>query len=204
MFMVQIIVFLLLTTSLGAMFFYTDVYQEVESGVVSVLCLSCIKLQPRTTYEYTFITATGQNHPDFVIKNLSFGPVLLHYSKDACPACDEMLPSFQKYFDIDFKKDEKIFQRFEIHNTTITYIYIYISNMSISETLRDSYKTYDKDNIGGLPMFTFITKEYHHGGEIKPFYTSIYATFEETESERLKFIDNMLKENIEIYNRNNP
>lgn len=201
--MVQLTVFIVLTASLGGMFAYTDIYEDVESGVVSVLCLSCIKLEPKTSHDYTFETANGKNHPDFVIRNLSYGPVLLHFSKDACDACDEMLPTFQDYFVLNFQKEEKVFERFNLHNSTVTYIYLYIANDSIPIDMRNSWEIYDKENIGGLPMYVFITREYHHSGEIKPFYTTVYGTFKKTDHQRLNYLDNMIKENTEIYNRNN-
>lgn len=204
MFYAQIIVFLLITVSLGGMLVTTDVYDDVESGVVSVLCLSCIKLEPKTSHDYTFTTANNEKHPDFVLENLSYGPVLLHFSQDACEGCDEMLPVFQKYFDISFEKEEQVFQRFNLHNSTITYIYIYIDNDSVSKRMRNSWKIYDKDQIGGMPLFVFITKEYHHSGDIKPFYTTLYGSFKQNEKDRLQYLDKLIVETMRIYDRNKP
>lgn len=202
MFLAQITVFVLISASLGGIFVYTDVYDDTESGVVSVLCLSCIKLEPKTSHDYTFSTAKGK-HPDFVLENLSYGPVLLHYSKSACDACDEMLPTFQNYFNLSFDKEDEVFKRFNFYNTNFTYIYIYIDREDISKKLSESWQIYDKDDITGIPMFVFITREYHHSGEIKPFYTTVYGAFKKTDEERLDYLNILIKETIEIYNRNN-
>lgn len=203
-FMVQITVFTLIAASLGGMFVYTDIYEEVESGVVSVLCLSCIKLRPKTSLDYTFNTANGDNHPSFVVENLSYGPVVLHYSGASCSGCEEMFPTFQDYFDLNIGKEEKFYQRFKIHNQTVTYIYIYLDNHSIPKKQLNSKDIYDKEKLEAIPMFTFITKEYHHSGEIKPYYATIYGEFKENKNERLRFLDNIIKENIKTYKRNTP
>ena len=47
-FSIQIVTLLIFSGGLGGMLFFTDVYDEVYSGIVSVLCLSCLKLEPKT------------------------------------------------------------------------------------------------------------------------------------------------------------
>ena len=96
-FAIQIIALLLISSALGSMFFFTDIYDDVHSDIVSVLCLSCLKLKPKTKVDFTekdfiFETANGKPPPYFVIDNLTRGPVFLHYSEDACYGCDIMYP----------------------------------------------------------------------------------------------------------------
>ena len=101
---VQITTIILFSGVLGGIFYFTDIYDEVKSGIVRVLCLSCIKLQPVTSREFTFETANGNPHPDFVVNTLkNKGPILIQYGEPACAACDRMIDNvMKKYFKIEF------------------------------------------------------------------------------------------------------
>ena len=57
MLVLQISVLMIVSGSLGGMLVFTDVYEEVHSGIVSVLCLSCLKLEPKSKTDFTFETA---------------------------------------------------------------------------------------------------------------------------------------------------
>ncbi|MEF8879820.1 MAG: hypothetical protein V5A64_05460 [Candidatus Thermoplasmatota archaeon] len=199
---VQITILVILAGGLTGLMFNTNIYEDVQSSIVEVLCLSCIKLQKKTTVDYTFDTANGKPHPDFILENLSKGPIFLHYSKDACPACDEILPTIQNFFNATFQKEQQFYKQIKIKNTTVNYIYIYIDNSSIPENMRNSWRYYDKEHVNGFPMFIVITEEYHHSGDIRPYYATIYGAFKDSEQERNDFLMALLKENIGMYNRN--
>ena len=166
----QLTSIILVSGLLAGMFVFTPVYEEVHSRIVSVLCLSCIKLDPKTGANFTFQTANGKPHPSFVVKNLTKGPVFLHYTEDVCHACDIMLPIIQHYFNVTFTKEEYFSKTVQINNTNITFIYINIDH--VSKELRDTLDIYDKDNISGLPMFSLITLNYDRG-IVKPFFRVI-------------------------------
>ena len=169
MFALQIGALLIVTSGLGGMLFFTDVYEDVHSGIVSILCLSCLKLEPETTKEYTFDPAFGDSHPNFVLDNLSKGPVFLHYGADACLGCEIMDPLIKQLFSIDFEQDEMVYKIVNFEKSDVVYLYNNIDHTS--EEMGNSLLVYDKDNIRGLPMFSVVTLGYDHG-IVKPYYHS--------------------------------
>ena len=171
--LLQICVFILISGSLGLMIIETDVYDRVQSGIVEVLCLSCLKLEPTTEVDFIFETANGEPHPDFVINNLTKGVVFLHYSEDACMGCDIMYPIIKDLFNIEFGKEDMVYNITFFENNLIPYYYINIDHTN--QLYRDSFFIYDKDNVKGLPMFTIVTLGYDKG-IIKPYYTTLYGT----------------------------
>jgi len=74
MIVIQISALLLISGGLGGMFLFTDVYEEVQSNIVLVLCLSCMKLEVNTIKEYTFETANDAPRPDGVVDTVTTGP----------------------------------------------------------------------------------------------------------------------------------
>ena len=102
----QITCLILVSGALGGMLVYTNVYERVQLGIVEVLCLSCLKLDPKTLVEFTFETANGKPNPEFVLDNLSKGPVFLAFRSDVCDACDIMEPIIQDIFSVHFEKEE--------------------------------------------------------------------------------------------------
>jgi len=60
---IQICALILVSGSLSLMLLQTDVYERVQSGIVEVLCLSCLKLEPITDTDFIFETANGKPHP---------------------------------------------------------------------------------------------------------------------------------------------
>lgn len=201
---VALIIFL--AVSLGFLLVSTDVYKEVQEGTVEILCMSCSKLQYKTSADtdYTFETANGQPHPDFVVDNLENGPVFLHFSESACPGCEKMLPAMQSFFKANFEKENLYSKKIDFEGLKVTYFYIYRSNSEIPEKYRKSWKIYDKKGVKGFPMFTIVTRGYHHSGEVKPYYLTIYGAFGDTDSERMDFLDKILTESVNIYKRNTP
>ncbi|RLF41976.1 MAG: hypothetical protein DRN12_01735 [Thermoplasmata archaeon] len=199
---ISITAIIIVSASLVGMWLETEVYQEVKNGIVEVLCLSCLKLDPYTKSEFTFQTANGEKHPDFVLNNLSTGIIFLHFSEDACPGCDIMHPIVEEIFNISFGKEEMVYKEIEYENTTIHYYY---TNIDHSTPGRNQWlKIYDKDHVGGLPMFTIITLGYNNG-LIQPYYTTLYGTLSlDNDKARSDFLKEVIHEGIELYNENLP
>ena len=174
-FTLQICALVLVSGALGGMLAFSPVYDEVRSGIVLVLCLSCLKLEPNTLADFTFQTADNQPHPEFILENLSHGPVFLHYSGDACAGCDVMYPVIKELFSIEFGKQDMFYSVVEFENTSVPYIYVNIHHTIVE--LRDAQVIYDKDHVGGIPMFTIVTLGYDNG-DVKPRYTSLYGTLQ--------------------------
>ncbi len=178
----------------------TTVYDDVYDSIVQVLCLSCLKLEPKTQADYTFETANGHVHPNFVTENLTNGVVFLHFSEDACQGCDIMYPVIKELFAIDFEKDEMVYFQLPYENHTVNYYYTNIDHAA--EERSDAFFIYDKEHIGGLPMFTIITLGYD-SGIIKPYYTSVYGTLTlDTDEKRLEYLQTIMQESIQLWNEN--
>jgi hypothetical protein len=203
MFAVQVAALLLVSGSLAGMFVLTPVYDEVRSGIVLILCLSCLKLEPKTIADFTFETADDRPHPLFMLENLSKGPVFLHYSGDACAGCDVMYPVIKDLFSIEFGKQDMYQTLVAYENTTVAYIYVNIHHTT--NVLRDAQPIYDKEHVGGIPMFTIVTLGYDNG-DVKPKYTTLYGTLTtygcDTDAQRLVFLQQLLRECIEMYEQN--
>ncbi len=197
---IQIFAIVLIAGDLIGMWAVTDVYDEVQDRIVKVLCLSCIKLEPKTTTEFTFTTANGAPHPTFVLENLTHGLVFLHYSEDVCHACDIMLPVVNEFFGVSYKKTEPYTQTISFMNSSVTIIYINIDHRE--KYLNDAFDVYDKDYISGLPMFTVITVGYDRG-VVRPYYTSLYGTLNlDTDAERLSLFHSVFSDAIDLYHEN--
>jgi hypothetical protein len=203
MLVLQVSALLLVSGVLGGMFSFTPVYDEVRSGIVLVLCLSCLKLEPRTSSDFTFETVNNVPHPTFVLENLTKGVVFLHYSGDACAGCDVMYPVIKDLFSIEFGKQDMFYTTVLFENSTVAYIYVNIHHTT--EELRNAQPMYDKDNVTGIPMFTIITLGYDNG-DVKPIYTSLYGTLatfgSSTDAQRLAFLQGLMRESIDMYKEN--
>jgi hypothetical protein len=208
LFTIQACLLILISGSFGGLLVYTDIYDDVQGGIVEVLCLSCIKLEPITSRDFTFETANEADHPNFVkntLKNKNF--ILIQYGTESCPACDDMIQFLiEPYFNISFYSEKTKYHEYEIEleNFSFQYIYIYIKDKGTAEEKTSSWEIYDKDNIGGFPMFTFITLEYEHSGKILPYYTTIYGKLNmgDDYSGIYKIFYELLEESQEKYERN--
>ena len=169
---IQICAILLFSGTLGGMFVSTDVYEDVKSGITSVLCLSCIKLEPTTQLDFTFDVAKGQDHSGFVLDALNEGPVFIAYREDVCISCDEMEPILHDIFSVYFEKEDTFSEIASFDNSNVTFIHINIDHANTEQ--KESRFIYDKEYIGGVPQFTIITLGYDHGF-IKPYYATIYG-----------------------------
>jgi hypothetical protein len=202
-FALQVCALLLISGALGGMFAFTPVYDEVREGIVLVLCLSCLKLEPKTLADFTFVTADNRSHANFVLENLSHGPVFLHFSGDACAGCDVMYPVVKDLFSIEFGKQDMFHSIINFENSSVAYIYVNIHH-TIPE-LRDAQRIYDKDHVAGIPMFTIVTLGYDNG-KVKPKYTTLYGTLAtygcDTDAQRLVFLQQLMRQSIEMYEQN--
>ncbi|VVB60126.1 Uncharacterised protein [uncultured archaeon] len=199
----QVCMLVLVSSLLGGMFAFTPVYNEVRSGIVLVLCLSCLKLEPKTAVTFTFDTTNNQPHPGFVLENLSHGPVFLHYSGNSCAGCDTMYPVIKDLFSINFGKQDMFHALVTFNNFTVAYIYVNVD--STIDELRDAQSIYDQTQFGSIPMFTIVTLGYDNG-KVKPKYTTIYGTLTafgcNTDAQRLVFLQQLVQESIQMYQEN--
>ena len=69
---------------------------------------------------------------------------------------------------MEFDKTISFDTEVNAHNLSFVYIYIYIDDPSTQQERIDSFDIYDIEHLKGFPMFTIITIEYDHSGEIKP------------------------------------
>ena len=116
----QITLALVFAGGFSSMIIFTDSYDQVFTRIVSVTCLSCIKLDPKTSSDFLFKTANGKNHPDFVLDNLTKGPIFLAYRKDVCTYCDEMEPLLMDIFNISFEKEDVFYETVVFYGNDVT------------------------------------------------------------------------------------
>jgi hypothetical protein len=203
---VQIIMLFLFVTSFFVVFFTTDVYDQVQRKIVEELCLSCVKLKPNTIKEYRFETANRMPHPDFILENLSKGPVILDYRITFCPGCNELEKNIlSKVFNYTFRDpltypdDPDLLNiEKEVEGTTVTFIHIHTGDKNSKDVLiggifDKSRDIYDVVGDQGNPMLVFITYGYNNGF-VEPYYSTIYGV--ETEEEFLELV----YESVNLYN----
>jgi len=196
----QICALLLVSGALGGMLLTTNVYEDVRARIVSVLCLSCIKLEPKTIQNFTFDTSDNGPHPDFILENLTKGPIFLHYSEDVCAGCEIMFPIVKQLFNVEFGKQDMFWRTLTFDNSNVTYIYINLDHTT--DVLQNSFPTYDQNDIGGLPMFAVVTLGYDHG-TVRPYYTALYGTLNvPTDGQRTAILKEILQESIDMYKQN--
>ena len=197
---VQISAFILISGALGGLFISSSVYNDVQSRIVEVLCLSCIKLDPKTHLDFTFETADGQPHPTFVLENLTKGPVFLEFREDVCAACDIMAPVVKDIFGVEFEKEETFNKTVVFDGANVTLIHINIDHAT--QELKDAFSVYDKDHIGGVPMFSILTLGYDRGF-VKPYYTTVYGTLNlDNDEDRKEALLDIIQDGIDMYIQN--
>lgn len=177
----------------------SGIYTAVQDNIVEVLCLSCIKLEPKTSVSFIFPTATGAPHPLFIRENLTTAPIIIMYSEDVCAACEEMYPVLKHLLNVTFDKDDMVYTHTRFQGENVTFYFINIDHTTAQ--LRDTRPLYDKDHVDGLPMFTFITLRYDEG-TVRPYYTSVYGTLNLPSGQREAFLANILTDSIHLYHEN--
>lgn len=199
----QITALILASGTLGGMFAFTDVYDEVHSRIVSVTCLSCIKLDPVISLDFTFDTANGEDHPKFIMDYLEKGPVFLAFRTDVCVYCDDMEPLIMQIFNLEFEKEDVFAETVDFNGTDFTFIHI--NNDHATGDFKGLQAFYDIDGDNAVPMFTTITLGYYHGF-IKPYYNTVYGILEPdyTDEQRIQLLTNIIGNGIELYEENRP
>jgi hypothetical protein len=197
---VQITALLIISGSFGWMIYTANVFEDIRDRIVLVLCLSCIKLEPKTTREFTFTTTGNAPHPNFILENLTKGPIFLHFSETVCAGCEVMFPIVKGLFHVEFGKQDRFWKTVTFESQNITYIYSNLDNTT--DALQNAFPLYDKDDIGGLPMFVIITLGYDQG-TVRPYYTTLYGTLNvPTDADRTTLLTELLHDSIELYHQN--
>jgi len=176
----------------------TDVYDDIHRKIVEELCLSCIKLKPDTKMEYIFETANKNPHPDFVLENLSKGPIFITYRIDFCPGCDKIEEDLIDILNISFGPYDVFYKTIKFNNSNITFIHINTNQVEEGGELYNSRFIYDIVGDEGNPMLVFITYGYNHGF-IEPSYATTYVLKEKPENHQEELIS-YISESIYLYN----
>lgn len=201
---IQMAALILVSGSLGGMFVFTDVYDDVHTRVVSILCLSCIKLNRVISLDFTFETANGKDHPDFIIDNLTKkGPVFLAFRTDVCAYCDHMESLIKEIFNLEFEKEDVFSETVDFNGTDVTFMHI--NNDHATGKFKGLQQFYDIDGDNAVPMFTTITLGYDRE-IVKPFYNTVYGILDSdyTDEQRIEVLTNIILDGIELYNENRP
>lgn len=197
----QITLFLVFAGGFGYMVAYTDVYTDIKSTIVDTVCFSCIGMDPVTHLSFTFETANGAPHPQFVLDNLlTKGPVFLAFRIDVCAACDQMDPILKSVFGVEFGIRELFYKTVDFDGSNVTFFHI--NKQQVSGEFLDSFYIYDKDSNNGVPMFVMITLG-DNDGTVQPCYITAYSLLGEShEAHREEFLQNMISMGIDLYNQN--
>lgn len=198
-FVLEITLLVLISGSLGGMLVFTDIYDEVESRIVSVLCLSCVKLDPVVSFEW-YYDKTPQS---FVLDSLDkTGPIFIMYSTtDACTNCVIMEPVINEFFNVSYNKEKDYTKVVNFKGTNITFVYVNVADKSEREYLF-SKDLYDFNNVKGVPMFTTVTLKYDRG-IVKPCYNTVYGLLnQDTAEQRTKVLTRIVNEAVELYTNN--
>jgi len=197
---IQITIFLVFAGLFGYMVSYTSVYDDIKSTIVTTTCFSCIKMDPVTHIDFTFETANGQPNPEFVVDNLTKGPVFLAFRQDVCTACDKMDPILKSVFGIDFEKKVLFYQTVSFDGSNVTFFHINLDHAS--GDFLNAFSIYDVDVRSGVPMFVIIALG-NNSGTIQPCYATAYSLLGESQEEhRGKFLQDMVSMGINRYDEN--
>ncbi|MCK4825002.1 hypothetical protein KA005_55145 [bacterium] len=178
---------------------YCGVYEDIHDTIVSTLCLSCIKLDPISRLEFVFLENL-EDHPEFVLENLTTGILFIEYRSDVCTACDIMAPTIKDIFSLSFEKEDTLYELVNYNGSNVHFYHINLDHAS--KIQEDSFPMYDKDRRTGVPMFVVITVKYDRG-TIKPCYTAAYGTLGlDTDEERRNLLVDMIDDGIKLYEQN--
>ncbi|KAA0008085.1 MAG: hypothetical protein FE037_03900 [Thermoplasmata archaeon] len=197
------VAFAILIISLSALSYIlisTPVYNDVKDKIVSVLCLSCIKMEPRTVLKFRFETVNGGAFPDLILENLTESVIFLHFRIDVCPACNEMDPIVRDMFGLESIDEPYIVASKNFSGVEVKLIHINLDHAD--SELKKLYKLFDVAGENGVPMFTVVTLGYDRG-IVKPCYATGYGFLgKSSPSAAGKVIMKMINDAVELYKRN--
>lgn len=200
---VQVALLIVFAGAVGGMLATTDVYDQIYDRIVSVICLSCIKLNRVFALNYQFNPANGEKyHPEFIIEDLEKAPVFLAFRTDVCEYCDVMEPLIMQVFNNSFEMESVFSETIDFNGSDV--IFYHINNDHATGELKNLQDYYDVDGFGAVPMFTIITLEYDHSGIVSPLYLTLYGVLDidYTSEQRIQEITNLVNDAIELYDEN--
>ncbi len=187
-------------SSLSYLLTSTSVYSDVRDKIVSVLCLSCIKMEPRTVLKFRFQTATSEPFPDPLLENLTEGVIFLHFRIDVCPACDEMDSVVKDVFGLESLDEPYIVASKNFSGVKVKLIHINLDH--VGGELKKLYRIFDVAGENGVPMFTVVTLGYDRG-TVKPCYATGYGFLGKSNpSAAERIVVKMINDAVELYKRN--
>ncbi len=192
--MAQVLAVLVLASAGTGLLLATDIYEDIYETIVATTCYSCIKMDPLPNVVFTFGTATGGPTPDFILENLTTGPVFLGYRLDVCAACDIMDPIVQDVFDVSFDRDELTYEFVEFHGSPVHFYHINLDHST--GAFKESFTIYGGR---GVPLFVVVTLG-NNNGTIEPTYAIAEATLGlPTDEGRKAFLETMMHDAISRY-----
>jgi hypothetical protein len=198
------IVTAVIAVGIGDMIVEHDTWELVHGTIVSTLCLSCIKLDPVSRLEFVFETGTGEDHPEFVLENLTSGIIFIEYRSDVCKACDDMAPIIKEIFNLKFEKEDTLYERvnYQSHHEEAVVNFYHINLDHANQIQKNSFNIYDYNQVKGVPMFVVITVKYDRG-TIRPCFTNAYGTLgKETYEERKEMVEGLIEDGLNLYEQN--
>ena len=200
---IQISLFVIFAGAFFGLLYDNEVYDDVERKIVEELCLSCVKLKPYTSKEFRFLSDSN-GHPDFILDNLTKGPVLLDYRITFCPGCEELEEHIlSKVFDYSYPSDDLHVTDKEFKETTVTFIHMNTDVFPRGSSIESSRSVYDIIGDEGNPMLVFITLGYNHG-IIEPYYCTLYSlgsgNYEQDSTAIQKELTDLIYEMVDLYN----
>jgi len=199
---VAISLIILFSGSLAYVVISSDTYDDVQKKIVETLCLSCIKLKPLYKKEYRFLN--DDNHPDFILENLSNGPVLLDYRITFCPGCNHLEENILSFvLNYSYPSDELFYFHKEFKNTKLNFIHITTDVFPKGSEYEQSRHVYDFIGDEANPMLVFITYGYNHGF-IEPMYLTLYdvgsGDYINDKQNVRKELNEFIIESVDLYN----
>jgi len=186
---IQISLLLIFSFAFGGLFIFTDVYNDIKSSIVERTCYSCLKLDKVSTLDFTFETVGNKDHPDFVLDNLTKGPVFIAYGSNSCNACNITDAVLMDIFNVEFEFNEFVIKGVNFDESIITFFHINVDEHC--GEYRYSFDVYDKSNQNAVPMFVVITWG-NNSGVVEPCYATAYGTLGSSDNERSDFILEMI------------
>ena len=195
---IQVSLILFFSFAFGGLIIFTDVYDDIKLSIVERTCYSCLKLDKISALDFTFETVGNKDHPDFVLDNLTKGPVFMAYGSNSCNACNITDAVLMDVFDVEFGFNELVIKESNFDENIITFFHINVDEHG--DEYLYSFNVYDKSNQNAVPMFVVITLG-NNSGVVKPCYATAYGTLGSSKFERKDFILEMIDLGLENFTK---